>query len=204
MRRSLYAAVVTAVGIVILADLVIANPALGSVAGFLTGLLVLLAAAAALAGTFSLLLRHGGRLARGTDRVGSLAVLVGIAVVLVPGLVPGSSGADAPAVRWVVAALLAPLVAAIFALLFPLLLGAFRRGLRLRGRETMVMVAGACAVLVLLMPIGGDPGTWLSDAAGWVQAVPVAAVFRGLLLGVAAIGALTAARILLGTEGIDE
>jgi hypothetical protein len=204
MRRSIYAAVVTAVGILILADLVIANPALGSVAGFLTGLLVLLAAAAAIAGTLSLLVRHGSRVARGTDRVGSLAVLLGIALVLLPGLAPGSSGADAPAVRWVVAALLAPLVAAVFALLFPLLLGAARRGLRLRGQETTVMLIGAVAVLVLLLPIGGDPGAWLASAAGWVQAVPVAAVFRGLLLGVAAIGALTAARILLGADGVDD
>jgi len=204
MRRSIYAAVVTAVGIVILADLVVANPALGSVAGFLTGLLVLLAAAAAIAGALTLLVRHSGRIARGTDRAGSLAVLVGMTLVLVPGLLPGSAGADAPAVRWVVAALLAPLVAAIFALLFPLLLSAARRGLRLRGRESGVMLAGAAAVLVLLLPIGGEPGAWLASIAAWVQAVPVAAVFRGMLLGVAAIGALTAARILLGAEGIDE
>jgi hypothetical protein len=204
MRRSIYAAIITAVGILILADLVIANPALGSVAGFLTGLLVLLAAAAAVAGTLSLLARHGARIVRGTDRVGSLAVLLGMALVLLPGLAPGSSGADAPAVRWVVAALLAPLVAAVFALLFPLLLGAARRGLRLRGRETGAMLAGAVAVLVLLLPIGGDPGAWLASVAGWVQAVPVAAVFRGLLLGVASIGALTAARILLGADGVDD
>ncbi len=204
MRRSINAAIVAAVGIVILADLVVANPALGSVAGFLTGMLVLLAAAAAIAGSLSLLARHGSRVAHGIDRVGSLAVLVGMALVLLPGLAPGSSGADAPAVRWVVAALLAPLVAAVFALLFPLLLAAARRGLRLRGRETAVMLTGAAAVLVLLLPIGGDPGAWLASVAGWVQAVPVAAVFRGLLLGVAAIGAVTAARILLGADGIDD
>ena len=141
MRRSIYAAIVTAVGILILADLVVASPALGSVAGFLTGLLVLLAAAAAIAGVLSLLVRHGSRLVHDTDRVGSFAVLLGIALVLLPGLAPGSSGADAPAVRWIVAALLAPLVAAVFAMLFPLLLGAARRGLRLRGRETAVMLS---------------------------------------------------------------
>lgn len=204
MRRSINAALVTAVGIVILADLVISNPALGGLAGFLTGLLVLLAAAAAVAGTLSLLRRHVGRLATGTDRIGSVALLVGMALILLPGLVPGSSGADAPAVRWVVAALLAPLVAAIFALLFPLLLAAIRRGLHLRGPETLVMLAGAVAVLVLLLPLGGTPGLWLADAADWVQTVPVAAVFRGLLLGVAAIGAVTAARILLGADGVDD
>jgi hypothetical protein len=157
-------------------------------------------AGVAVAGAVALVVRNGGLLASGDDRIGPGAVLVGMALVLVPGLIPGSAGADAPMVRWVVAALLAPLVAAIFALLFPLLLVAARRGLRVHRRETAVMLAGAAAVLVLLLPIGGEPGAWLASVAGWVRQVPVAAVFRGLLLGVAVMGALTAARILLGAE----
>ena len=102
--------------------------------------------------------------------------------------------------RWVVAALLAPLVAAVLALLFPLLLVAASRGLRLRARETAVMLAAAAAVLILLLPVGGQAGAWLASAAAWVRDVPIAAVFRGLLIGVAATGALTAARILLGSD----
>lgn len=200
MRRSIPAAVVAVVGLVLLADLAVANPALGGLAGWLTQLIVLLMAGVAVAGALALIARNAGRLANGDDRIGATAVLVGMALVLVPGLVPGSSGADAPAVRWVVAALLAPLVAAVFALLFPLLLLAVRRGLRVRRRETTVMLLGAGAVLVLLLPIGGEPGAWLASVAGWVRQVPVAAVFRGLLLGVAVMGALTAARILLGAE----
>jgi hypothetical protein len=204
MRRSIPTAVVAVVGLLVLADLAIANPALGALAGWLTQLIVLLMAAVAVAGAVALIVRNGGRLLVGDDRIGAGAVLVGMALVLVPGLVPGSSGADAPAVRWVVAALLAPLVAAIFALLFPLLLMAARRGLRLHRRETVVMLAAAAAVLVLLLPIGGAPGAWLAAVAGWVREVPVAAVFRGLLLGVAVMGALTAARILLGSERPNE
>jgi hypothetical protein len=60
---------------------------------------------------------------------------------------------------------------------------------------------GACAVLILLLPLGGAPGAFLASLAGWVQGVPVAAVFRGLLVGVAVLGAVTAARILLGSDG---
>jgi hypothetical protein len=200
MRRSIPAAVVAVVGLLLLADLAVANPALGGLAGWLTQLIILLMAGVAVAGAVALVVRNGGRLASGDDRIGAGAVLVGMALVLVPGLIPGSAGADAPMVRWVVAALLAPLVAAIFALLFPLLLVAARRGLRVHRRETAVMLAGAAAVLVLLLPIGGEPGAWLASVAGWVRQVPVAAVFRGLLLGVAVMGALTAARILLGAE----
>jgi hypothetical protein len=121
-------------------------------------------------------------------------------LVLLPGLAPGTSGADAPAVRWVVAALLAPLVAAVLSLLFPLLLVAAGRGLRIRPRETALMLTAAAAVLILLLPIGGELGTWFGTTAAWVRDVPVAAVFRGLLIGVAAMGALTAARILLGSD----
>jgi hypothetical protein len=200
MRRSIPAAVVAVVGLLLLADLAVANPALGGLAGWLTQLIILLMAGVAVAGAVALVVRNGGLLASGDDRIGPGAVLVGMALVLVPGLIPGSAGADAPMVRWVVAALLAPLVAAIFALLFPLLLVAARRGLRVHRRETAVMLAGAAAVLVLLLPIGGEPGAWLASVAGWVRQVPVAAVFRGLLLGVAVMGALTAARILLGAE----
>src|ERR1700730_10927440 len=103
MRRSIAAALTAIAGLLVLVDLAIANPALGGLAGWLNRLLVVLVAGAGVAGVLTMLLRHGGRLARGEDRLGSIAVLIGIGLVLVPGLVPGSSGADAPAVRWVVA-----------------------------------------------------------------------------------------------------
>ena len=167
MRRSIAAALTALAGLVVLVDLAIANPALSGLAGWLNQLLVLLAAGAGVAGALMLVVRHVGRLARREDQLGSVAVLLGIGLVLLPGLAPGSTGADAPAVRWVVAALLAPLIA---------------------------------AVLILLLPIGGPVGSWLTTTAAWVRDVPIAAVFRGLLLGVAATGALTAARILLGSD----
>jgi len=201
MRRSIAAVLTALAGLVVLVDLAIANPALGGLAGWLNQLLVLLAGGAAVAGALMLVVRHVGRLARREDQLGSVAVLLGIGLVLLPGLAPGSSGADAPAVRWVVAALLAPLVAAVLALLFPLLLVAASRGLRIRPRETAVTLSAAAAVLLLLLPVGGQLGTWLATTAAWVRDVPVAAVFRGLLIGVAATGALTAARIMLGADG---
>lgn len=200
MRRTTTAAVVAVAGLLVLVDLAIANPTLGSLAGWLTQLVVILAATVGVAGALALLLRHLGRLGQGEDWIGSGALLVGMGLVLVPGLVSPGVGADAPAVRWVVAALLAPLIAAVMALVFPLLLIAARRGLRLRGRETAVMLAGATATLILLLPLGGQLGGWLSSAAAWVQQVPLAAVFRGLLLGVAVMAAMTAARVILGWE----
>lgn len=200
MRRSITAALTALAGLVVLIDLAIANPALGGLAGWLNQLLVLLAAGAGVAGALMLVVRHVGRLARREDQLGSVAVLLGIGLVLLPGLAPGTAGADAPAVRWVVSALLAPLVAAVLSLLFPLLLAATARGLRIRPRETALMLTTAAAVLILLLPIGGAVGDWLATTAVWIRDVPIAAVFRGLLIGVAATGALTAARILLGSD----
>jgi hypothetical protein len=205
MRRSLSSTLVVVVGLVLLGDFVIVNPSLAALAGTLLDYVVLLAAAAAIAGGLALALRHVGDLrhARG-DRTGSLLLLAGMAAILVAGFVPGSSGAADPAVRWLVGALLAPLVAALFALLFFFLLAAARRGMRLRWRETTVMLLAAAVVLVLQLPLGGAVGRSLAAVAGWALDVPIGAVFRGLLIGVAIATAIAAARILLAVDGTVE
>jgi hypothetical protein len=66
------------------------------------------------------------------------------------------------------------------------------------------MVAAAIVTIVFLLPIGGALGGWLASAAGWTQQVPVAGVFRGLLIGVAVLTAVQAARILLAVDGTDD
>jgi hypothetical protein len=52
--------------------------------------------------------------------------------------------------------------------------------------------------------MGGAAGDALSDAAGWSLAVPIGAVFRGLLIGIAVLAAVLAARTLLGIGSADE
>lgn len=205
MRRSVPAAAVIVVGMLLLLDYVVINPTLAAVADLLIELLVLLAAGAALAGGVALVLRHWTDVVeRQADPLGSAVLLVGFGVILIAGLYPGSSGSADPAVRWLVAALLAPLIASLFALLFFFLLGAARRGLALRTREGSLMLAAAGLVVVLLLPIGGVPGDWLASAASWTLAVPIGGVFRGLLLGVAIVTAVHATRVLLALNGADE
>lgn len=205
MRRTLPTVLIVVVGLLLLADFVIINPSLAAVAGVLIEYLVLLSAAAAVAGGLSLVARHAGDLLhRRGERSSSLLVLVGMALILVAGFYPGSRGADDGAVRWLVGALLAPLVAALFALLFIFLLMAARRGLALRMRETTVMLAAASLVVVLLLPLGGVLGSWLATAGSWVLAVPIGSVFRGLLMGVAIATAITAARLLLAVDGASD
>ena len=205
MRRSLPAVVVVVVGLLLLVDFVLINPTVAALASGALELVVLLAAAAALAGAATLVLRHWTDLAkRRRDPLGSGILLAGFAVMLLAGFYPGSSGASDPAVRWLVAALLAPLIAALFAMLFVFLLIAARRGIALRPRQTAVMLAAAAVVIVLLVPIGGQLGDSLAALAGWAMNVPIGGVFRGLLIGVAVLTAVHAARILISVEGADE
>jgi hypothetical protein len=205
MRRSLPTAMVVVLGLLLLLDFIVINRTLAAISDALLELVVLLAAAAALAGGIALVLHHGRNLLRrGDDVAGSLVLLGGFGVMLAAGFYPGSTGASDPTVRWLVAALLAPLVAALFSMLFVFLLRATGRGLQLRPRQTAVMLAAATVVVVFLLPFGGALGAWLASAAGWAQEVPIAGVFRGLLIGVAVLTAVQAARILLAVDGADD
>lgn len=204
MRRSIPAALLVIVGILLLLDFLVVNPTLGALSGAIVEVVVILFAAAALLGAVLLAMRHAGALALpGKDRIGSALVLVGMAIVLVPGLL-ATDGASAPAVRWVVGALLVPIGASLLALLAVFLIPAARRGMRLRPRETAAMLVVACVVLVLLLPLGGDAGTALGEAAGWVLDVPLRAVFAGLLIGVSLAAAVAATRFLFGLGGADD
>lgn len=205
MRRSILTGIVLVTGLLILLDLMLVNPSLDAAAGAVNELLVLLAAAAAVGGGATLVAFHARNLAAGDgDSSGSIVLLVGMAAIVVAGLRPGSSGSSDPAVLWLVAALLAPIAASVLALLFVFLLGAFRRGFALRVRETSLMAGAAVLVIVLLLPIGGEAGDWLTTGASWIRDVPLAGVFRGLLIGIGILVAVSAARSLLALDGDDE
>ena len=205
MRRSLVPGIALASGLLVLLDLLVVNPSLGDAAGALNELLVLLAAAAAVGGGAALAAHHLGAIATGADDpTGSIVLLVGMGAILLAGLRPGSGGSSDPVVLWLVAALLAPIAASIFALLFVFLLRAMRRGFAVRFRETAVMAGAAAIVMVLLLPIGGSAGDWLAASAGWVRDVPLAGVFRGLLIAIGVIVAISAARSLLALDRDDE
>lgn len=205
MRRSLPATIVVVVGLLLLVNTIVINPLLAGAAGAVLRLVVLVAAGAALAGALALALRHGGELLRrGGDRLEAGVLLGGMAAMLVAGLYPGSQGVGDPAVRWLVAALLAPLIASLFAMLFVFLLLAMRQGMALRSRQVAVMLLAAGAVVILLLPLGGQVGGALASAAGWVMAVPIGGVFRGLLIGVAIVTVVHATRVLLAVDGADD
>lgn len=207
MRRPTIAALVVVVGVLLLADYLVVNESLGDLAMLAINAAILVAAGAALAAVIALVWRRGLDLwRRRGDPVGAALVVVGVVVMLVAGLRPGSAGVSDPALAWLVAALLVPLGATLFALLFVTTLAAARRSLdgRAGGRDASLLVGMAILILVLLLPIGGPAGAWMSEAAAWALAVPIGAVFRGLLIGIAIAAALFAARTLLGIGATDE
>ena len=205
MKRPTIPALVVIVGILLLADFLVVNASLSELAGILVDAAILVAAGAALAGVASLGLRRGRDLwRRRGDPVGAALVLVGMGAMLVAGLRPGADGASDPAVGWLVSALLIPIGATLFGLLFVTTLAASRRTLGLRNREASLLVGAAVVALLLLLPIGGGAGSWLSAAGAWALAVPIGAVFRGMLIGVAILAAVLAARTVLGVGPTDE
>lgn len=205
MRRPTIPAIVIAVGVLLLADLLVVNQALGDVATVLVNAAILVAAGGALAGLASLTLRRSSDLwRRRGDPIGAGLVLVGMAAVLVAGLRPGADGASDPAVGWLVSALMLPIAATLFGLLFVTTLSAARRSAATGGREAIVVIGAAVVVLVLLLPLAGAAGDALAAAAEWTLDVPIGAVFRGILIGVAVLAAVFAARTLLGIGSTDD
>lgn len=205
MRRPAITALIVVVGLLLLADFLVVNASLAELATLFVEAAILVAAGAALAAAAALALRRSRDLwRRRGDPIGAGLVLAGIGAMLVAGLRPGAAGASDPAVGWLLGALLIPIGATLFGLLFVTTLAAARNSLAIRGREAAVLVAAAAATVVLLLPIGGELGALMTDAAGWTLAVPIGAVFRGLLLGVAILTAVVATRTMLGVGSTDE
>ncbi|MGH2385791.1 MAG: hypothetical protein ACRDGB_12185 [Candidatus Limnocylindria bacterium] len=205
MRRPTFTALVVIIGVLLLAELLVVNSALDQLAGIVVDAAILVAAGIALAAVAALGWRRINDLwRRRGDLVGALLVLLGMGAMLVAGLRPGSSGTGDPAVQWLLVALLVPIGATLFGLLFVSTLGAARRSLTTRSREGTVLVVAALVTTILLVPVSGVVGDRLADAAGWSLAFPIGAVFRGLLIGIAILSAVYAARTMLGIGAGDD
>jgi hypothetical protein len=205
VKRPTIPALVVAVGVLVLADFLVVNRSLGDAAGLVIDAAIVVAAGAALAGVGALALRRASDLwRRRGEPIGAALVLVGMAAVLVAGLRPGAEGASDPAVGWIVSALMLPIGATLFGLLFVTTLSAARRSADTGGREALVLVGSAVILLILLVPIGGTLGDALAGAAEWALEVPIGAVFRGILMGVAVLVAVFGARTLLSIGSADE
>jgi hypothetical protein len=131
----------------------------------------------------------------------SIVLVLSALVVIVLGLMPGSTGQGDALVQWVFHYVLEPLATTFFSLLAFFLASAFFRALRLRNLEaTLVTVAAVIVLLGQIAPLWPFLGTDIVRFQQWLLRVPAMAGVRAILLG-SAIGAIsTAMRVILGLE----
>ncbi len=199
----LWAAVASAVGLVVLLDFFVEVPLLQGLRLMLVSLAVLLSAAALVLGLMNLLAVHWdkiGQQEKGWPYSGLL--ILSLLVTLVLGVL---FGPDYPVVLALFNYVQLPVEASLMGLLAVSLTAA---GFRLiaRRRDVASVLFIAVALLVLLgtgpWPVGGEGGLFeaLTAVRAWVSQVWAAAGARGILLGVALGAAATGLRVLLASD----
>ena len=147
---------------------------------------VVLAAFALLVGLSNLLRVHIGRVIKGGEGWPYSVILVGSALaVLGFGLVSGRGAGD-PYVTWMFKWIYQPLGAAVFSLLAFFLTTAFFRAPRIRSIEAIVLLVVALVVVIGQAPFSTAPELGLAvQIKDWLEAYPVLAGVRAIVLGVA-------------------
>jgi hypothetical protein len=159
--------------------------------------MVLLAAFALLLGVANVAFVHLRRVyTGGRDWLASSALLLALVAVLLAGLLD-PRGTTSPTVEWFFDALIAPGQATLFALLAFFTAAAAFRYLRIGRRGGAWMLVGALVIFAAQMP-GLTLSPTLASAVDWLLSAPVAAIFRGALLGSGLALLLAGVRFLLG------
>jgi hypothetical protein len=199
----LWAAVASAVGILVLAGFFIQAPILVAIGRILVGLAVLLAAFALLLGLYNLLAVHLRKISLQEKGWAYSALLVlCLLATFILGVV---FGPDNPVALVIFNSFQLPVEASLMALLaVTLTLAAFR--LIARRRDLLSFLFVAVAVLVLLgtgpWPSGESSGAFVlvGNLRNWLAQVWAAGGARGILMGVALGAAATGLRVLLASD----
>jgi hypothetical protein len=158
---------------------------------------LLLAGFALLLGIANVALVHLRRILAGQrDWLGSLLLLTTLCALCLAGLLD-PAGSNGFLLEWFFDAVIWPGQATLFALLAFFTATAAYRYLRLDQRGGGWMLAGALLMLIAQLP-GLALSPELQQALGWFLDQPVAAIFRGVLLGSALALVLIGIRFLLG------
>ncbi len=183
-------------GVIVFLNYFLPGTAITRLAQPLLQAVVLLTAAALVFAAGHLVVRH---ILRARRFPASIALVAGFVVTFVMGLLP--AGFTAGAGRWAYQWLLGPGLAAVFALLPIFLAFALYRRLRIRDLGMALFTLSLIAVLLSQTP-------WLVDQAPWLAALRhnlmvglAAAVFRGILIGLALAVVLAALARLFPRRG---
>lgn len=183
---------------IVLAERTGQSPVLQPVALLLLDWAVALSGVALLVGVLNVLWVHLRRVQRGqAGWGGSLLLVVALAAVAVVGLM-GNEGERTPLVEWVYDAVIAPGAGTLIALIAVFLLGAIYYQVRVGKPGAAWVMAGLLIMLVAQTPATRALLAPESRAlAAWLFEAPVAAIFRGALLGVALASLVVGVRWLL-------
>jgi hypothetical protein len=202
LRRTLPTAIAAIVGVVVLAAAFASHPLLQAISTHLIDTTVIIAAFALLLGLMNILRVHAHKirhLQRGS--LYSAVLILAMLTVLIFGFLPSGSGPSGPSqstVQWIFHNVQVPIQATLSALMAFFVLTAAYRLLRVRSRESTLMLIAALLVLVGQVTVGLLPV--MPDVRDWILDVLAMAGVRGVLLGVALGAILTGMRLLLGVE----
>ncbi|MDD2804079.1 MAG: hypothetical protein PHV33_00865 [Elusimicrobiales bacterium] len=166
-----------------------------------------------LLGLFSLFFSHTRKITRRVDGWGySLFVFVGFLAMVVPAIVSNGKqmvGTDLTGLGWGYRFLFNALSGTMFSVLAFYIVSTAYRAFRIKSAQAGVLFAAAMVLMLAKVPLGqmiweklfGWTGAWdISQIGQWLMDVPVVAGKRGIMMGLAIGGIVTALKIIFGIE----
>ncbi|MDT8286058.1 MAG: hypothetical protein RQ748_03020 [Elusimicrobiales bacterium] len=165
-----------------------------------------------LLGLMSLFYSHFHKINRKAPGWGySLFVYVGFLLVVVPAVVSNGqpmAGPDMTSLGWIYRFVFTSLSGTMFAVLAFYIVSTAYRAFRIKSPQAFVLFAAAFIVILGRVPLGqmmwegvlGWTGYQVTDVIEWLMSVPVVAGRRGIMIGIAIGGIVTALKIIFGIE----
>ncbi|MBN1423656.1 hypothetical protein JXA88_03780 [Candidatus Fermentibacteria bacterium] len=162
--------------------------------------LVLLQAAALVAGILALIRRQLARVRSGSlsQRIYPMLMLGSMAAMLIAGLF-GTTAATAFGALY--GSVLQPIQASMLSLLAFYMASAVFRSFRLTSAPATILLISALVVLLARIPLGEQMIPRISVFATWIIRGPNVAATRGLWIGMGLAAVATAFRVILGVQG---
>jgi hypothetical protein len=197
--RTTASAVLLVVSLVIMLDFALRNPTLQNLATDLNNWAVVVAAFALGIGAYSLILRHGGMIARKAPMWPySTILLVTMFVFIVTGLVTNSI--TSPQYNWIYSSIVMPVSSSLYGMNAFFIASASYRAFRAKSWEALVLLVAAIFLMFKNAPIGAVISPILPDIGGVIWDFTGATGMRALLIGIG-IGTLALGlRVIVGQE----
>ncbi len=165
-----------------------------------------------LLGLMSLFTSHFHKISRRAPGWGySLFVYAGFLLVVVPAVVSNGQPMAGPAMTslgWIYRFVFTSLSGTMFAVLAFYIVSTAYRAFRIKSPQAFVLFGAAFIVILGRVPLGqmmwdgllGWTGYQVTDVIEWLMSVPVVAGRRGIMIGIAIGGIVTALKIIFGIE----